>query len=103
MPAFSGIAPAVGPPPLHPMRAAPRGPFTDLDIGGRWVHRQVGAKIREPHRVAINELLQRECQRHLPEAMMMTVRLAVGRDRADAPPAVRDRCGELLRERCAVV
>src|SRR2546428_8272151 len=99
MPAFSGIAPAVGAPPLHPMRAAPRGPFTDLDIGGRGVHRQVGAKIREPHLVAINKLLQRECQRHLPETMMMTIRLALGRDPADAPPAVPDRAGELRRER----
>src|SRR2546426_9800203 len=97
MPAFSSIAPAVGAPPLHPMRAAPRGPLTDLDIGGRGVHRPVRAKNREPHRVALNNLLQRECQRHLPGTMMMTIRLAVGRGPAGAPPPLRDRGGARRR------
>src|SRR2546425_12511437 len=99
MPALSGIAPAVGAPALHPMRAAPRGPFADLDIGGRGGHRQGGAKIREPHRATLNKLLQREWPRHLPEAMMMTIPPAVGRDRAGAPPPVRGRGGEVLRGR----
>ena len=87
------------PPAVDAVRAAPRGALGDLDLVGGGM---VGAERRGPDERELRVLLQRaqrERERHLAEAVMVTVGLAVHADRDDRlRPALTDGAPEPRRE-----
>src|SRR5207245_7770300 len=76
-------AAAVGPPALDAVRAAPRGPLGDLDLEGRWMPLAEGGRAGERDPRLAAERAQREGQRHLAEAVVVAVGLAVASDGQD--------------------
>ena len=96
-------AAAVGPPALDAVRAAPRGPLGDLDLEGRWMPLAEGGRAGERDPRLAAERAQREGQRHLAEAVVVAVGLAVAGDGQDGRrPRLLERGSQARREAGAV-
>ena len=79
VPVGAGRAAAVAPPALDPVGAAPRRSLANLDLVGGRVRREERAVVGEGRGLAGLDLLDGGGERHLAEALVVTVRLAVGR------------------------
>ena len=73
------------------MGAAPRRGLADLGLEPRWVGGEEGAVVRERRKLFGLDLLDGGGQRHVPEALVMTVGLAVGRAVNELGPVTRGR------------
>ena len=84
-------AAAVRSPALHPVRAAPRRPLDDLHLVRRRMRVAEGRRADQLDLAIFAQHPQRGRERHLAEAVMMAVGLAVDRDGDDAPIIVQRR------------
>ena len=75
-----GPAPAVAAPPLDAMRAAPRGPVDHPRFHRGRMSREEGRVVGQARDAARLDPGAGRRQRHLPEAVVVAVALAVGRD-----------------------
>ena len=89
VPVTARAAAAIRAPALDAVRAAPRGPLADLDLVHGRVGRQEGRVVRERGRLVCLDLLDRRRQRHLAEAAVVAVCLAVGRAVDELRPRAR--------------
>src|SRR5262249_59224164 len=71
------MTPTVRTPAFDPMRTAPRRVLDNLDFPPRWGQGEIFTVIGQLRQSLAFDLIQRECQRHLAEAMMVTIRLAI--------------------------
>ena len=89
VPVAARAAAAIGPPALDPVGAAPRGTLADLDLVRGRVGGQERAVVRERRCALRLDLLHGRRQRHLAEAAVVAVRLAVGRALDELRPRAR--------------
>ena len=75
----AGATAAIRSPALDAVCATPRRALDDLDLVGGRMLREVSGVVRHPD-PRFRESLDRHCERHLAEAMVMSVGLAVGRE-----------------------
>src|SRR5439155_362331 len=91
LPVAAHTAATVPAPALDTMGAAPRRGLADLGLEPRWVGGEEGAVVRERRKLFGLDLLDDGGQRHVPEALVMTVGLAVGRAVNELGPVTRGR------------
>src|SRR5690606_15909338 len=80
----AGMTAAVAAPPLDTMCAAPRRVLLDLDFPARRVHGEERGVVRERRELSLLDVMQCIGKRHLAVRMMMSIRLAIGRDVREA-------------------
>src|SRR4029450_9478573 len=86
---WTDATPAIRTPPFHAVRAAPRRARPDFNLHGRRRRGEVLAVVREGHARVEGEVMERGGERHVAEAAVVAVGLAVGGAVHELRPAAR--------------